>query len=65
MPPPPPRISSPSDRIIDRFDVGTNVTAARPQDGASVSGPWSREAFDLLGDWRPPGKARGSNAVTG
>jgi hypothetical protein len=63
MPPPPPRISSRFERTIDRNEVGINVAAARPQD--TVSGPWSREAFDLFGDWRPPGRAVGSSAVTG
>jgi hypothetical protein len=63
MPPPPPRISNRSERTIDRNEVGINVAATRPQD--TVSGPWSREAFDLFGDWKPPGRAVGSSAVTG
>jgi hypothetical protein len=63
MPPPPPRISSRSERTIDRNEVGINVAAATPQD--TVSGPWSREAFDLFGEWRPPGRAVGSSAITG
>jgi hypothetical protein len=63
MPPPPPRISSRSERTIGRNEVGISIAAARPQD--TVSGPWSREAFDLFGDWRPPGRAVGSSAVTG
>jgi hypothetical protein len=63
MPPPPPRISSRSERTIDRNEVGINIAAAMPQD--TVSGPWSREAFDLFGDWRPPGRAVGLSAFTG
>jgi hypothetical protein len=63
MPPPPPRISSGFERTIGRNEVGISIAAARPQD--TVSGPWSREAFDLFGDWRPPGRAVGSSAVTG
>jgi hypothetical protein len=62
-PPPPPRISSRSERTIDINEVGINIAATRPQD--TVSGPWSREAFDLFGDWRPPGTAVGSSGVTG
>jgi hypothetical protein len=63
MPPPPPRISSRPERTIDRNEVEINIAATRPQ--VAVSGPWSREAFDLFGDWRPPGRAVGSSVVTG
>jgi hypothetical protein len=55
-PPPPPRISTRPQRNHDR-----NITAEeRPTSGGyvgerTITGPWSRESYDLIGAWLPPG----------
>jgi hypothetical protein len=56
MPPPAPapRITS----LLSRTEVGRKDRSEGEggKGGYPLTGPWSRESFDLFGNWRPPGR---------
>ena len=62
MPPlPAPGISAQSGRVIGNDDAIASV----PLGNVPSTGPWSREAFDLFGPWRPPVRDQGTGAING
>jgi hypothetical protein len=66
MPPsPPPRIPARPGRVIGNDDTVASIPPREPLGDVPVSGPWSREAFDLFGSWRPPTKEPGAETVNG
>lgn len=67
---PPPALPS---RVASRPVAPLSVTRSNApeeskhlgSEGVPLTGPWSREAFDLFGNWRPPGRATCAASTAG